>query len=156
MQDGEWPAQVQCCWWRQTFSTCTGGCWNRMCMCSERRRVQEEMAVFVDLYEWRGSYTLQGFRPLLLPLLSYGRAVRSCTAAGILPTSAQLQPASDRRREATLSLWLHRFPPLPLPLSSSSSSSHFRPVTCVLRTTSVQPAAVPFVQHHPEGVRRQQ
>ena len=85
-------------------------------MCSERRRVQEEMAVFVDLYEWRGRYTLQGFRPLLLPLLSYGRAVRSCTAAGILPTSAQLQPASDRRREATLSLWLHRFPPLPLPL----------------------------------------
>ena len=73
-------------------------------MCSERRRVQGEMAVFVDLYEWRGScnkaHPLQGFRPLLLPLLSYARAIRSCTAAGILPRAAQLQPASDRRREA--------------------------------------------------------
>ena len=43
---------------------------------------------------------MQGFRPLLLPLLSYARAIRSCTAAGILPRAAQLQPASDRRREA--------------------------------------------------------
>ena len=80
------------------------------------------MAVFVDLYEWRGSYTLQGFRPLLLPLLSYARAIRSCTAAGILPRAAQLQPASDMRREAN---------PIPVvaSLSSSSSSSsspHFR------------------------------
>ena len=64
-------------------------------MCSERRRVQGEMAVFVDLYEWRGSYTLQGFRPLLFPLLSYARATKLRTSSTVVHSSRHIAKSSS-------------------------------------------------------------